>query len=219
MLPILIVTVALLAGALVGLVPRRNLSTLRYRHADELHLPEPGPRCWVVWASALALGGLTIAAAVSNTPWSYLSVVPLAIVGPWLGAVDFDVLRIPNRVLAPTAVATLLVLIGMAAGSRNWGMIVVPVAGSLVVGGIFVVVHFLTHDGIGFGDAKLAALIGLSVGPLGAGAVWLGILVGSAAALLWAQATRMVGCIPYGPWLLCGAWIASLVSVAAARAV
>lgn len=66
--PILIITIATLGGALLGLAARHNLATLGYRHDDELGLRQPGPRWWAVWASALALGSITTAATASNTP-------------------------------------------------------------------------------------------------------------------------------------------------------
>jgi leader peptidase (prepilin peptidase)/N-methyltransferase len=61
---------------------------------------------------------------------------------------------------------------------------------------------------------KLAATIGLAVGTLGASAVWLALLTGSLAAVVWAKATRRVGPIPYAPWFQSGAWIGALVMAA-----
>lgn len=208
--PILIIVAATAASVPLGLWLLRNLATLRYRNADEQDLPEPGRRWWVVWASGLVLGSLPTAAALSNDALAYLPLVPLAAVGPWLAAVDFDVLRIPNRVLAPTGVATLLAVVGMAAAKHDWGTLIVPAVVALAAGGVFAAVHVATGGGIGFGDAKLAALIGLAVGPLGVGAVWLSMLTGSIAGLVWARATRQDGPIPYGPWLLGGSWAAVL---------
>lgn len=210
MQPILIIMLATAAGLPLGLWLRRNLATLGYRNADEADLPEPGPRWWVVWTSVLAASGLAAAADLSPDPSAYLSLLPPAAAGPWLAAVDFDILRIPNRILGPTAAATTLVVLGLTATTQNWRTIVVPVIAAALVGGAFASVHFATRGGIGFGDVKLAAAIGLATGPLGLGAVWLGTLAGSAAALIWNRATRRNAPIPYGPWLLCGAWVAAI---------
>lgn len=210
MQPILIIVLAMAAGAPLGLWLRHNLATLKYRKVDEQDLPEPGPRWWVVWVSILAFGSLAAAAALSPDPLAYVPLVPITASGPWLAAVDFDVLRIPNRVLAPTALVSLLTIVGMAAATQHWRTLAVPVVAASLVGGVFAVVHFAIKSGIGFGDVKLAAAISLAIGSFGAAAAWLGVLAGSVAALVWAKASRKVGPISYGPWLLCGAWFAAL---------
>ncbi len=212
--PILIIVLATAAGVPLGLWLRRNLSTLGYRNVDEVDLPAPRPRSWVVWASCFAIGGLAAAAGLSRNPLVYLPLLPLAVAGPWLAAVDFDVFRIPNRVLVPTAAATLLIVAGVAAETRDWRTLIVSVVTALPAGAVFAAVHVVTKGGIGFGDVKLAVVVGFAVGPLGAGAAWLGILTGSVAALVWAKATHTVGPIPLGPWLLFGVWIAVLARTA-----
>ena len=210
MQPILIIVLATAAGAPLGLWLRHNLATLNYRHADEADFPAPGPRWWVVWASVLAIGGLASGAVMSHDTLAHLPLIPLALTGPWLAAVDFEVLRLPNRVLAPTAAATLLAVVSIAVATQNWMTLIVPTVAALATGGVLTAVHFASKGGIGFGDVKLATVIGLAVGPLGVGAVWLSVLAGSLTALVWAKTTRRVGELPYGPWLLSGSWIAML---------
>lgn len=210
MQPILIIVLATAAGVPLGLWLRHNLATLKYRKVDEQDLPDPGQRWWVVWATILAIGSLAAAAALSPERLAYLPLVPLAATGPWLAAVDFDVLRIPNRVLALTAAATMLTIVVKTAATDRVGLIE-PAVAALVTGGIFAGVHFATKGGVGFGDVKLAALIGLAVAPLGVGAVWLSILSGSVTGLVWARGMLRTGTIPLAPWLLSGAWLGVLV--------
>jgi len=211
--PILIVLLATAAAVPLGLWLRRDLATLSYRNLDEVDLPDPGPRWWVVGCSVLAIGGLAATAAMSHDTLAYVPLIPLAVTGPWLAAVDFDVLRIPNRVLAPTAVATMLAVVGITVATQAWMTLIVPTVAALATGGVFAAVHFASKAGIGFGDVKVAAIIGLAVGSLGLEVVWLSLLAGSAAALFWARARRRIGPIPYGPWLLCGAWFSELAPV------
>lgn len=210
MQPILIIVLAVAASVPLGLWLRRSLATLSYRNADEADLPEPGPRWWVVWASILAIGSLAAAAALSPEPLAYLPLVPLAATGPWLAAVDFDVLRIPHRALVPAAAATLLAIVGVATATWDCQVFLAPLAAAAATGAVFAAVHLATKGGIGFGDVKLAALIGLAVGPLGVGTVWLAALTGSLAALLRVKAEPRVGPMPYGPWLLGGSWLAAI---------
>lgn len=214
MQPMLIIVFATVAGVPLGLWLRRNLATLGYRKADEQHLPEPSPRWWVVWASVLALGTLAAAATLSGRALAYLPLLPLTLAGPWLAAVDFDVLRIPNPVLAPTAAATLLAIVGAVAATQELRTLLAPVVVVGVTTGVFAAVHFATGGGIGFGDVKLAGMVSFALAPVGAGAVWLGVLTGSVVALIWAT-MRKERPIPFGPWLLCGMWIAALASIPA----
>ena len=214
MQPILIILLATSAGVPLGLWLRRNLATLSYRNPDEADVPAPGPRWWVVWASVLAIGGPATGAVMSHDTLAHLPLIPLALTGPWLAAVDFDVLRLPNRVLAPTAAATLLAVVGIAVATQDWMTLIVPAVAALATGGVLVAGHFATKGGIGFGDVKLATVIGLAVGSLGVTATWLSALAGSLTALVWARATRPAGPIPFGPWLLCGAWAAAIVASA-----
>lgn len=215
MQPMLMIALAAAASVPLGLSLRHNLATLSYRNGGEQDVPRPGPRWWVVWASVLAVSSLTAAASLSGRPLTYLPLLPLAVAGPWLAAVDFDVMRLPNRALAPTAGTTLLAIAGVGTVTQDWRTLVVPATAALATGGVFAAIHFATKGGIGFGDVKLTTVIGLAVGPLGIGAVWLSVLTGSLAALIWAKASRKFHPIAYGPWLLCGSWIATFTATVA----
>src|SRR5690606_11872627 len=72
---------------------------------------------------------------------------------------------------------------------------------------------FLYPGGMGFGDVKLAGVLGMYLGFLG----WGPLLVGAFAAFLLGglfalglvvtrKANRKSG-IPFGPWMLVGAWV------------
>ncbi len=91
-----------------------------------------------------------------------------------------------------TAVTTVAVVVA----EWDWWALVLPVAAAVVTGCVFTSVHFATKGGIGVGDMKLAGVIGLAIGSLGAGTVWLSILAPSVAALIWAKASCRVGPIP-----------------------
>lgn len=209
----LMIALAATASVPLGLSLRHNLATLSYRNGGEQDVPRPGPRWWVVWASVLAVSSLTAAASLSGRPLAYLPLLPIAIAGPWLAAVDFDVMRIPNRTLAPTAAAALLAIAGTATLTQDWQALTVPITAALVTGGVFAAIHFATKGGIGFGDVKLATLIGLAVAPIGVAAAWLSILVGSGLALIRAKVMRQGAPLAFGPWLLAGSWLGAVLSL------
>ena len=88
------------AAAVIGEATRRRLNLLAYRRPDEAAPPDPGPRWWVPVATAAAVIALTVRF-LPTRPHVLWMLVPLALAGPWLAAVDLDVRRPPDRVLLP----------------------------------------------------------------------------------------------------------------------
>jgi leader peptidase (prepilin peptidase)/N-methyltransferase len=138
----------------------------------------------------------------------YLAAVSIA-----LTLIDLDTHRLPNKIVLPAYVVG-AVLLGAAA----------LVAGEyyrLLGAGIGLVAMWLGYflmavvypGGMGFGDVKLAGVLGLFLGWLG----WGPLIVGSFAAFLLGGAFAVVllvmrrvsrkGGIPFGPWMLLGAWV------------
>lgn len=212
--PALVITLAAAAALPLGLSLRHDLNQLSYRTADENELPHPGPRWWVVLASVVAAGAVSAATILNDDPMVYVSLLPLAVSGPWLAAVDLDVMRIPNRILGLTAAVTMLAVVGNAVAAREWLALLLPVTTALATAAVFAGVHLSSRGGVGFGDVKLAALIGLALGAQGAVVVWVSVLTGSVAALTWSRARHHAGPIPYAPWLLGGVLAATSISAA-----
>ena len=99
----LILTSALtVLGAVIGLIVRWRLATLAYRRDDEVTQPSPGPRWWIPLAVATGSGLLSWRFGIDRWPL-LLPTLPLAWFGPWLSAIDLDVRRLPNRLLAAHA--------------------------------------------------------------------------------------------------------------------
>ncbi|WP_166868745.1 A24 family peptidase [Salinibacterium sp. ZJ70] len=129
-----------------------------------------------------------------------------------LSVIDLELHRLPNPLVATLAVSALLLFGGAALATgdlAHLGRMLIAGAGAFTV---FFVVAFIRPDGMGFGDVKLAGALGLVLGYAGWGSVvvgfftafLLGALVG-VVMLIARRATRGVG-IPFGPWLLVGAW-------------
>lgn len=205
-----IVAIAGLAGLGWGAVLRAHLRRLTYRTAGETHRPSPGRRGWLVPVTAASFAA--VAALAGSPGWGWITAVPLALAGPWLAAVDFDVCRIPNLVLAPVAALTTVALIVVAGLRCDTAVVWAGLIGSLIAGGIFAGVHFLTRGGIGFGDVKLAAVIGLALASDGLSAVWVALLAGSIIGAAWGLITAQNGAFAYGPWLLSGTWLAAIIA-------
>ena len=77
----------------------------------------------------------------------------------------------------------------------------------------YFILALVKPGGMGMGDVKLAAVLGLYLGFLG----WGNLLVGAFAAFVFggvfglaAHVTRRAGrktAIPFGPWMILGAWV------------
>lgn len=133
-----------------------------------------------------------------------------------LVAIDLEVRRLPDAIVYPT-IAVLAVLLAAA------GALTGDLAGILraLVGGaasvtFYLVVRFASRGGMGRGDVKLAAAVGLVTAWIGWGGLVVGVLAAFVLggvfgiALLAARRAGRRSAIPFGPWMLAGAWIGVL---------
>ena len=132
----------------------------------------------------------------------------LAAVTPELARVDLREHRLPNRMVVP----------GLAVGlvACALGRSAVPVLAALAFGGFLWLLGIA--GGIGMGDVKLAALIGL-----GSPSLAIAVTAPLAAFVLGGVAASIVlirrgrgSRIAFGPFLLAGYWMAVLLSLLAA---
>lgn len=162
----------------------------------------------------LATGGLFVAAALAfEDPW--LSVMIAFFLGVLLSLsiIDLRTKRLPNAIVYPALVAfpCYLVVAGLAGADVD---LLDALIGFLAYGGGLLVIALVAPKGMGMGDVKLAALIGVVLGSLGlefvAVAAGAGILLGGVGAIaaLIGGASRKQG-IPFGPFLAGGALIAT----------
>ncbi len=128
-----------------------------------------------------------------------------------LSAIDLEHFILPNRILYP-ADAAALVLLGVAsAASHDWGAFGRAVLAGVVAFSVFFAIHVASPRGMGFGDVRLAFLLGLSLGWLGwgevAGGLFAGFLYGAVVGVVLI-AVKIRGRkqqIPFGPFLAAGA--------------
>lgn len=89
--------------------------------------------------------------------------VPIAVI---VGVIDLRTLMVPTKLIWPAA-AVSVVLIGVSAIGQGDGTIAIGAAlGAAVLSGALFVIWFIRPDGLGFGDVRLAVLIGLHLGAL-----------------------------------------------------
>ncbi|RZU16950.1 A24 family peptidase [Streptomyces sp. BK239] len=140
----------------------------------------------------------------------------LAPVGVLLAVVDLRVQRLPDPLTLPFA-ATALALLGVAAllpeHAGDW---TTALLASLALGAGYLVLHLVNPGGMGFGDVKLALGAGAVLGWYGWATVMLGTFAGFllgalyGGALLAARKADRKTAIPFGPFLIAGAYVGLL---------
>ena len=204
----LILTTALTAlGAVIGLIVRWRLATLAYRRDDEVTQPSPGPRWWVPLAVATGSGLLAWRFGIDRWPL-LLPTLPLAWFGPGLSAIDLDVRRLPNRLLAAHA-GIVAAGVGAAAFITNDPMIAIQAAlGGAVAFAVFWILDRFRPGGFGWGDGKYVPIIGAATAAVSLTIEWWAFLIACAAAIIASPLRRRRANFPFGPWLAAGALVA-----------
>jgi leader peptidase (prepilin peptidase)/N-methyltransferase len=170
----------------------------------------------------LGTGALFVATALRHPdPWRAVLLAPFLGVLLALAVIDARTKKLPNRIVYPTLAASAVYLAGAALAGGPVDLLRAGI-GFLAYGGGLLVVALVSPKGMGMGDVKLAALIGLVLGALGlryvAVAAGLGILLGGVGAVvaLLAGASRKQA-VPFGPFLAAGAVLAAFVAPQVAR--
>jgi leader peptidase (prepilin peptidase) / N-methyltransferase len=130
-----------------------------------------------------------------------------------LALIDVDTHTLPNRIVLPMYPVLIVLLSVTSALTGDWSALLRGLIGLAVLGGVYLVLAIAVPRGMGFGDVKLAGVLGLVLaylgwGPLAVGAFGAFLLGGTFGIVLLVarRADRATG-IPFGPWMLLGAWV------------
>ncbi|MEJ5868711.1 prepilin peptidase [Pseudokineococcus sp. 5B2Z-1] len=157
-------------------------------------------------AVLLALVALQVGWSPALPAFLYLGCVAVA-----LTAIDLEHHRLPDAIVLPSYVVGAVLLVGAAALQADWWALARLGVGLAVMWLGYFGLALAKPGGMGFGDVKLAGLLGMHLGYLG----WAELAVGAFAAFLVGGlvgvvllATRRAGrrsAIPFGPFMLLGA--------------
>jgi leader peptidase (prepilin peptidase)/N-methyltransferase len=162
----------------------------------------------------LTTAALVVVAAIRYpNPWQAGLVGGLLALMPGIALIDLRHRIIPNRLTYPSLVLFSVVIV-LARVIGGVGDPARAAIGLLLYGGILFVVAVVSR-GMGMGDVKLAALIGLVLGSLGLRFV--GVAAGAAIAfgglggvVALAMGKGRKSAIPFGPYLAAGAVVAGI---------
>jgi leader peptidase (prepilin peptidase)/N-methyltransferase len=140
-----------------------------------------------------------------------------------ISAIDFDRQIIPNRIVYPTIFLSVPLLVLAALAQGEWNLLRHALIGAALAWGALLVVHLISPAGMGFGDVRLAFVLGLFLGWISLrhvlSGLFLGVLLLSVlGVLLWAFRIRSLkDHMAFGPFLAAGAALAVFVGPAATR--
>jgi leader peptidase (prepilin peptidase)/N-methyltransferase len=173
---------------------------------------------------ALTRWQMTDAAQLTASILELLAFLYLAAVSVALALIDLDTHTLPNRIVGPSYLVGGALLGAASVITHDWAQLVMMLAGGAALFAIYFLVAMISPRGMGFGDVKLAGLIGLYLAHLGPaqlvvgafGAFVLGGLF-AIALVVSRRAGRKTG-IPFGPWMLAGAWLGAILGAPLAAA-
>lgn len=230
--------VALLPAAALGLLIGSFLNVVAYRLPRRESLSHPGSHCpscdapvrfydnipvlsWLllrgrcrdcsepiarryplVEAATAALFAAVAVVHAHDTTMLVLGLVLVAFLVP-IALIDFDSKIIPNRLTLPAAVAAVVLGTVLDAGGEPERLLAAAIAG-----GVLALPALLHPSGMGMGDAKLVAVLGLFLGAAVAPAFLVAFLAGTVAGIVImlrvGMATARKTPVPFGPFLALG---------------
>jgi leader peptidase (prepilin peptidase)/N-methyltransferase len=150
----------------------------------------------------------TVAQVIQIAAFLYLSAVTVA-----LAMIDIDTHTLPNSIVLPGYIVGILMFTAASVIGGDYTALIRAGIGMAALGAIYFVIALIYPGGMGFGDVKLAGVLGLFLGWTGWGSLVIGgfsaFLLGGLfgiGLIIFRGAKRKSG-IPFGPWMLVGAWL------------
>lgn len=146
-----------------------------------------------------------------------LAFLALAALTIALAIIDIEVQRLPNPIVLTGYIIAIVLLLPAALLLGRPEALLTALIGGAALFVFYLVVALIYPGGMGFGDVKLAGLLGLYLGYLG----WPELIVGAFAAFLLGGIAALVLVLarhggrktrlPFGPFMLGGAWVGVVV--------
>lgn len=157
-------------------------------------------------------GGLPLGARIAVTlTYLYLAAISIA-----LTLIDIDTHRLPNSIVLPSYLVVGVLLVAACLLGAEWSALLRAVIGAVALCAFYFVLRLVRPAGMGGGDVKLAGVLGACLAWLGWGALAVGafaaFLLGGifGLALIAARRAGRKTAIPFGPFMLAGAWVGIL---------
>lgn len=143
----------------------------------------------------------------------------LAAVGVVLGLIEFDIRRLPDSVVLPSYVVSVLLLMPAGAADADWSTAARAMVSMAAMWLVFFALALAYPNAVEMGDAKLAGLLGLYLGWLSWGTVLIGtfgaffIAAVSTGSVAVGRRDGSAQAVPFAPCLVAAAVLALFVAV------
>lgn len=160
-----------------------------------------------------------VASVLETTAFLYFAAVSVVLV-----VIDIDVKRLPDAIVLPSFGVGAALLGGAGIARGDLVDLAVAAAGAGGATLFFFLLAVARPGGMGLGDVKLAGVLGLFLGYLGVEQLVVGIAAGFllggvfGTVLLLSRRVGRRSALPFGPWMLAGAWVGILAGPAIAQA-
>lgn len=149
--------------------------------------------------------------------WELPAYLYLVAIGVALALIDLDCHRLPNAIVLPSYLVAPVLLAMASLGNDDWAALLRAGVGGAALYVLYFLLRLGYPSGMGFGDVKLAGVLGMYLGWLGWGQLavgaFLGFLLGGlvGGGLMIANRASRKSKIPFGPFMIVGAYLAVLV--------
>lgn len=181
------------------------------------------PHRWL-WVEVVTVAVFAELALQYGRSWVLVPLLVLAGCLITVSVIDLQVQRIPDRITFPTLALALPLIIAVSVRYDVTDSLQAALIGSAAYFGFLFVTHLVYPAGMGFGDVKLALVMGLYLGWLGWSpeypvvgplrlvfyALMLGCVIGVVFGIGVQVATKRRGAFPFGPALALGCLIVVL---------
>ena len=171
-------------------------------------------------AVGIIVAGLLAAASLwrFGFSWTLLPYLAYSVLSAVLVVIDLLSKRLPNALTLPAIPATAALLALPALADDQASALVRALGAGGVLLAVYLALHLISPAGLGLGDVKLAASLGMVLGWISWSALLWGAALGfiiaalvSLGLLATRRATRRSD-VPFGPSMLAGGWLVILAS-------
>ncbi|HTL24584.1 MAG TPA: A24 family peptidase, partial [Mycobacteriales bacterium] len=149
--------------------------------------------------------------------WPLPAYLYLGAIGVALALIDIDVRRLPDSIVLPSYPVALVLLAAASLLGHDWSALLRGVIGLVALFGFYFLLALIYPAGMGFGDVKLAPIVGAYLGWVSYGAAVVGVFLGFLYGAVVGIAVMSLGRagrkskLPFGPFMLAGALTGLLV--------
>lgn len=156
----------------------------------------------------LQLAQEPVVVALVAIAYLYLASISIA-----LTLIDLDTHRLPNSIVLPAYLVLGALLTAACLFGAPWEALLRAAIGGAALYAFYFILRFARPGGMGGGDVKLAGVLGIALGWVGWGALVVGAFAAFVLgglfglALMLARRAGRKTAIPFGPWMIAGAWV------------